>query len=734
MTSSSVIKGFMDTARLIFSKFKNMSIDHFLIKAYFKIKKYVLLRFLYLRLVANDCRSLAGLKQEVRLGAYDFSGVEPDEEALEALEFQCDSWMDGIYDILGSGPVSILKAPDNIGLDKLLPAHLKSSERIIELISENYRYKHWNIDFKSQTVWSIAKPSFSCRYGHQEGVDIKVPWELARLQHLPQMAVLSQCRSADYGEPLAREIIDQIMDFWAFNPVSMGPNWICAMDAGIRAANILIAIEIIYGAFPALVTAEIQNELSNLLYHHGKFIVNNLEYSVELTSNHYLGNIAGLLFISFYLKSNKEVNCWFSFAIQEVFSEIRKQYCDDGGNFERSSSYHRLSSEMLVWALALIAGCGDKEVEKLKGCNPEGLIFYPKLRPLMNQDYQVRKSGIDIPMDVKTRMSLAVIFSIDITKHSGEVCQFGDNDSGRFIKLTPIGKRIPLNEAVDKYVNLNPADFPPPECYWDEACLNHSGYISSGAELFKLTVPDKIQKCSLESEVIKLISRGWEAGEKSLKLSVKPAAELFSDIRLSTVKTIRIKTEERNDLTKNLVRHEYLETGVIIYESDVMHLVISNMPNGALGSGAHSHNDQMSLELQIDGVDVCRDPGTYLYTSSPLNRNMFRSVSAHNVMRPLGSETNRFFGTANALFAKENESKTEIFNVSDVGCSMQLEFYGVKQQRTVTIYKHEIVIVDKSNYEFDNQLNQFQYYSKGFGFLEESCLNNENISIEYING
>ena len=48
-----------------------------------------------------------------------------------------------------------------------------------------------------------------------------------------------------------------------------------------------------------------------------------------------------------------------------------------------------------------------------------------------------------------------------------------------------------------------------------------------------------------------------------------------------------------------------------------------NLRNG------HAHNDQLSMELLIDNKVIFCDPGTYLYTPRPRQRNRYRSVKAH---------------------------------------------------------------------------------------------------------
>ena len=41
------------------------------------------------------------------------------------------------------------------------------------------------------------------------------------------------------------EIKNQIIDWINNNPYCCGPNWVCAMDVGIRASNWLVALEIV---------------------------------------------------------------------------------------------------------------------------------------------------------------------------------------------------------------------------------------------------------------------------------------------------------------------------------------------------------------------------------------------------------------------------------------------------------------------------------------------------------
>ena len=56
---------------------------------------------------------------------------------------------------------------------------------------ELYKTIDWQRDFKSGYRFSSKKWYKSQRKNIPPGVDIKVPWELSRLQHLPQMAIFA---------------------------------------------------------------------------------------------------------------------------------------------------------------------------------------------------------------------------------------------------------------------------------------------------------------------------------------------------------------------------------------------------------------------------------------------------------------------------------------------------------------------------------------------------------------
>jgi len=76
-------------------------------------------------------------------------------------------------------------------------------------------------------------------------------------------------------------------------------------------------------------------------------------------------------------------------------------------------------------------------------------------------------------------------------------------------------------------------------------------------------------------------------------------------------------------------------------------LTFDHGPLGYLSIAAHGHADALSLTLDIDGVPVLVDPGTYLYASGGRWRDWFRSTPAHNTLNLEGASQSLMSGPFN---------------------------------------------------------------------------------------
>ena len=180
--------------------------------------------------------------------------------------------------------------------------------------------------------------------------DIKVPWEASRLHWLVALA-----RAARYtGDGAFLDGARELLAGWAAaNPPGTGVNWANAMEAGVRAVNLAWAAEMAGDRDPRLVELA-----SALLRHHGWHILENLEYSPRLTSNHYLADVVGLVHAGAALRHTQAGRGWLHFGAGALQREVLKQFRPDGMGFEASTGYHRFSTELVLFGLFALRQVG----------------------------------------------------------------------------------------------------------------------------------------------------------------------------------------------------------------------------------------------------------------------------------------------------------------------------------------------------------------------------------------
>jgi hypothetical protein len=91
--------------------------------------------------------------------------------------------------------------------------------------------------------------------------------------------------------------------------------------------------------------------------------------------------------------------------------------------------------------------------------------------------------------------------------------------------------------------------------------------------------------------------------------------------------------------------------------------------------GGHAHNDQLSFELSLGGTRLVVDPGTYVYTPLPAERNRFRSTVMQNTLAVPGGEPNVPPVGPGALF------RLRVDETQEVVAFGEQEFVGVRANR-----------------------------------------------------
>lgn len=546
-------------------------------------------------------------------------------------------------------------------------SNLRESQRIWSLVDENYTPIDWHLDFKSGYRWREDLWSHDIPLRCNKGVDIKIPWELARMQHLPQMARaygLATQNQPGFVAPdrYVREFRNQILDFIATNPPRFGVNWRSTMDVGIRVSNLLVAYDL-FRAYDAEFDNQFKMELFRSAYQHGQHIVDHLEWNAELRGNHYLSNIVCLLFLAAYLPRSPEIDSWLGFAVEELVKEVEIQFNPEGTNFEASTSYHRLCAEMVLYATALILGLPGEKTESLKNYDDHFFKGLPKLKPAPMTFHPLGKSGHLTPLPVWyiDRLEKMAEFTMAMTKPNRSVVQIGDNDSGRFFKFD------------------------------DEDLLDHRHLVAAINGLFN------------RKDFTEFADSGW--------VETRLVKHLGRGIRLPSYKgEDEPSTAERAGMSvphtsQGLKLWAYPDFGVYVFRSKDVYLAIRCGSIGQNGHGGHAHNDNLSFELSIRGRDFIVDGGSYLYTPFPEIRNRFRSTSAHSTLALKGREQNRWTDGLQGLFSMRDDAQARVLDLGAGYLRGEHHGFGPRHCRQFEWSDSSLIIEDFLETDSSNEIN-----------------------------
>lgn len=265
-----------------------------------------------------------------------------------------------------------------------------------DCLKSNGHYR-WFEDYKTRYVYKMSFYMDARKVNRNNGTDIKRIWEIARMQYLIAPALAYRLTG---DKRYAEKVKDILTDFSELNPKYQGPNWNPAMEIGIRSANIVFALELISTA--SCVDGPFIQEMVGLLCDQMDAILENEENTSGKASNHYLGGILGLTSISSYLPFLRKSKDVAVYVYQAINHEIKTQILSDGGDYEGSTSYHRLVGELLAFSL------------------------------LAN-----RNSGFTYSKECLAKLFDMAVFTYNLSSARNEVVQFGDNDSGRVFQLLP---------------------------------------------------------------------------------------------------------------------------------------------------------------------------------------------------------------------------------------------------------------------------------------------------------
>ena len=538
-------------------------------------------------------------------------------------------------------------------------AHVKDASPELEslrsaLAGDAYQPIDWHLDYKSGYRWDPKTWHMDVPIGTLDGVDIKVPWELSRGHHLVTLA-LDAASDESSSDEIAREIALQLLDWIVANPPRFGVNWRTTMEVGIRAANWVWALSIL-GETPAIPPA-IRWLVAKSLYQHGVHIINHLEYQADYTSNHYLANIVGLMHISFAYPEFPESAGWLDFCLDELVSEMRRTVYPDGVNYECSTGYHRLVTEMFVHGALLALRLSDKQRLALASSNRRNI---KTSTPHRKSDRHATNLTTDqvLPGWFWLRLRRMLGYVSDVTKPNGLALQFGDQDSGRFLKLSWIGRTSSGQEP-------------------EEESRDHRHLLAIGSRLF-------------DEGSWELLGRNYELDGHIATLGLD--IPLLTDVGDTLEGCQRRAGDPQQPGAPESVWYPY--GGTCVMRRGPFWIGVRCVPGESKGPSGHRHNDQLSFELSVDGEDFVVDWGTGVYTADRKIRNYYRSTANHSTAYPPGQEQNLIADGSEGVFVLRDKTSAKCIEVGAAKFVGEHGGFGAPHRRTIILGETSVLIED----------------------------------------
>lgn len=281
---------------------------------------------------------------------------------------------------------------------------IREADKVLEnrfdlLGSGDYKFGdciNWHLDFKSGFEWTKEHYTNIQIVDLKNNADIKVLWELSRLQCLTTLGRAYWISEDDkYKDKFVRILTDWDKD----NPADIGANWACSMEVAIRAVNIIWGLHF-FSSTDDLDRTLVQKAI-RLLYYHALHIERNLEKTaVGSNTNHLIADYIGLYYIGLLFPEFKLSQKWLETATNGLEREMRLQILEDGADYECSLSYHRLVLEMFLSVYIL-----------------------------------GQKHSREFSKDYRNKLAAMIEFSSVMTAPSGNTPSIGDNDDGFVVIL-----------------------------------------------------------------------------------------------------------------------------------------------------------------------------------------------------------------------------------------------------------------------------------------------------------
>ncbi len=437
--------------------------------------------------------------------------------------------------------------PDHVD-DTIQPSHSLRS-RSIELLGAQWTSwpPSWHSDPRNHIEWDPQKSGRTILDQYPDPVaDPKFPWELGRFQFAQPLV---QAWSLTDDSAWAEAYLELVKSWIEANPFPFGVHRASVMEVALRAFVWTHAI-LHFREAPCF-DETFWRRWRASRRDHARYIQLCLEWEPLGNENYYLANILGLAG-----SAQGILDLLGSSAPNEMDSrferEVELQTLEDGANFEGSTAYHQFVTEMFVWASATTDRVSPR--------------YYARVASQLEYLAVFCREDVSIPRD-------------------------GDDDSGRFLPLSPAGTEAILDAGfalIPDAPRRKHGDEPSPDLHW-----------IGGKEA---------------------LSR-WRGGE----------------------------TPARTTGWRSLPH-----AGIHVLEDSGWHLIVAAGPTRCRIGGGHLHSDLLPVVAYEGGRKILLDPGTLGYAGSLEDRDELRRARVHSTVAPIGEEPRHLmakFRTATAPIA-----------------------------------------------------------------------------------
>jgi len=215
-----------------------------------------------------------------------------------------------------------------------------------------YTFKDWNIDpvtkIRIPVAWCTSLIRISNLYNR---ADVKNYWDQS---HLYGAVTLGQAYKLTGNEDYAKKSIDLMLDWITRNPVGTTVSWKCPMDIAIRVANMVLSLSLLSDSSNY---EQHQSLLIKSLYGQVIYITNNYENTSDTPNNHYLSDLAGVIWGCAFLDMEYGVEGSLQLlrdTIGRLDEEIIRQVHPCGMDYEHSVYYHCFVTELVVETISML--------------------------------------------------------------------------------------------------------------------------------------------------------------------------------------------------------------------------------------------------------------------------------------------------------------------------------------------------------------------------------------------